>query len=704
MNKTITHALLIPVLLLTGCTATLKESEWKDDPQPQEKRVFITARIGGPSTRVSYFEQVTTDENDKTKRLLHQQWNRDDCVYGFYVENGAQKPVVLKVTDIVEEGEDRYAVLECASSDFPSSGTIHMFYLGKGDAEYGPYAMSLDTENSRLSFVSDNSSFFYTEDPESREYINVAGVMTADAAVGSEIIDGVLTLTADLTFENQAAIIGIEGIQVSPGATIDRITLSGVRTAANYQVDEGKLSLNFDGIEADGSVAVSLEDLPEADNEGYIRFETPLLVAVFPRDDENDPAGIRITARSTDVNEFLETQDVYTLSLGPKDIEAGKYYYISTKRLKIPSVKVGNDDGDEYELFASLEEASEYVNSSASWPNISVELLRDCTAEGPVTFTGTQEGQWMEFYVYNNTLTLSGGPIVVDGLEVVSISSGAFVQSSSDQPLLSVLSGYVALDGGSYDGTASSAYLIQVSGTGEVCVANGDYALNQDGLFITSDNEGDSFVQGGRFSLSPVVDGVGALGFYELDRQPYPYICLAETVFESLAHTADGILKTTTVDYDGTWVIMARNNLYNEIEDYRFMGLLWEEHTMNGNPYFGPEIEYSYEVDQTFYRSLSALQWDFILHRSETAPNYMKCCVVDDVWCEKWNHLVLFPDLFECEEYMDDIQTYANVEVGDLLEITGEQAQSLLDAKPRPVPRPPRRRRCGSAATCSTAC
>ena len=86
------------------------------------------------------------------------------------------------------ENGGRYAVLECVSGDFPSSGTIHTFYLGRGDADYGSYAVTLDSENSHLSFQpfsSDNSPFFYTEDPESREYINVAGVMTADATVTS---------------------------------------------------------------------------------------------------------------------------------------------------------------------------------------------------------------------------------------------------------------------------------------------------------------------------------------------------------------------------------------------------------------------------------------------------------------------------------------------------------------------------------------
>ena len=434
---------------------------------------------------------------------------------------------------------------------------------------------------------------------------------------------------------------------MGPGAKIDRIILSGVRTEANYRVVNGKLSLDFEGVDANGSVAVNLEDLPKADNDGLIRFETPLLVAVFPRDDESDAASIKITARSTDVNVYLNTKDVYTLSLGPKRIDAGKYYFIPTKRLKVPSVKVENDE-EIYELFASLEDASEYINHSASGSFFYVELLRDCTTEGPVTFKGTQEGQTLEFYGYYNTLTLSGGPIVMDGLSYVSISSGHFVQTS-DQPLLSVLSGVVSLDDdASYDGTASSKYLIQVSGTGEVCVASGHYDLNAGGLLLTSDNEGPSFVQGGRFSEDPQLDGVDndSFGFYRLDIDQYPYICLEDAAFENLAHTANRILKTTTIDGDGNKVIFTRNNLYNNIElgEYGFVGPGWEEDSYPGDFYFEHEIGSSECVGSTLYSRLSSSQWCDVLYRSYDDPSFMKC-KVKGFNNETRNYLVIFPDL-----------------------------------------------------------
>ena len=622
-------SIFFSALLLASCSAV--EPEEVEVPQePMQKKVIIKARMGNQQTRVSYFD-VTQEVNGQQKRFLHQQWNVGDLVYGFD-DNGT--PLILRVFEIIEEDGDRVAHLENTDgSPFPESGSIHMFYLGNSDEYENPQSVFLNEFQSEDKILFQEASprwspFHYSEDPEmSVDNNTAAGIMTADAVVSSAVVDGVLTMSAELSFINQMAIIGIEGLQVDPFVEIDRLELSGIRTEAAYQIVDNQISLNFDGIDADGWFDIDLYDFPCADEEGYIRFESPIFIAVFPRSDA-DPYDVELRARVAGYYEGEEPL-CYSLPLGKKTIEAGKYYYIPTRSLEAPEIPVvtvedDNEDGINIEgvhEFTSLAEAFEYINTEAEeipWSEendggVTVTLLRDCTAEELPPLTGNDYCSYVKINLDDKTLTLNGCSLTANGIESLFINGGTIIQDGN-LPVLSVSAGFVCLgrdvDGDDqenetiyveYGGDSGSPILI--SDNGEVAICGGCYSWIV-GSLISGESSMISYISGGRFFKTPGTSEYVKLESGHMiaqdDNQEYKYICLPIAVYEKLAKTAGGVLKTfTTNGNNETKCYLAQNNTY----------LLGDGRLVFEEPNWGGQSTYSSDTDNPHRNILSASEW-----------------------------------------------------------------------------------------------
>ena len=620
MKKKHILSFFIPVLFLLGCAEVEQEIEFT--PEIIQRNVVITARIGGADTRVSYFEA----EDGNGRPILHQQWNVGDLLFGFD-DNG--HPLILRVFEITEENGDRIAHLENTDgSPFPESGSIHMFYLGNTDSEGNPESVFLyefQSENTILFQEASEgwSSFHYSEDPEmSVDNNTAAGIMTADAEVSSDVIDGVLTTSAELSFFNQMAIIGIEGLQVDPGVIIDRIELSGIRTEAAYQIVDNQISLSFDGIDAEGCIDIDLYDSPYADEDGYIRFESPIFIAVFPRS-EADPYDVELRARVAGGCEGEEPL-CYSLPLGKKTINAGKYYYIPTKRLEVPEIPVVTVEDNSVEgvhEFTSLAQAFEYINTEAkdiSWSEendggVTVTLLRDCTAEELPPLTGNDYCSYVKINLDDKTLTLNGCSLTANGIESLFINGGTIIQDGN-LPVLSVSAGFVCLgrdvDGDDqenetiyveYGGDSGSPILI--SDNGEVAICGGRYSWIV-GSLISGESSMISYISGGRFFKTPGTSEYVKLESGHMiaqdDNQEYKYICLPIAVYEKLAKTAGGVLKTfTTNGNNRTKCYLAQNNTY----------LLGDGRLVFEEPNWGGQSTYSSDTDNPHRNILSASEW-----------------------------------------------------------------------------------------------
>lgn len=722
MKNTRIFFLGLTALLLAGCASNLMEPEVS--PEPIQKQIVITARFGDSATRVSYYEDRSVNPQ---RPILHQQWELGDMVYGF---DDAGHALYLRVTNVMEENGERIAVMAPEDCSFPDDGYIHLFYLGKADDGGMPEAVWLYDlqQNNHVSFYPFEdwySPFNYSEDSDSQN--NVAGIMTADAAVLSSISDDVLTLSADLVFENQMAIIGIEGIQVDPGAMIDRIELSGVRTDAFFEVEmvEGKPHLVFDAgsVTADQTIAVDLTDYPEAGEDGKILFNGPLFIAVYPREggDGTEDIVLRARVETDDETQFY----YYTCNLGPKTIERGKYYYIPTKRFEAPVIPVvrvetyvtteENEVGEwVQQVYASFDDAMAFVNTEAS-TDVYMYLLHDHTVQNlSDALTGSYNGQYINFYLMGHTLTFDGCSLSIGGPVSFSIwgdtdEVGRIIQSS-DEPVASVSDGAVSI----YDGVSivnqGTAAPFQVRGNGAVTIWGGRFSWKAD-TFINSASSEDSYIAGGRYSKQPVSSDHVVFGLdpedepwgsypdgdplqNEEDGDPYcPYVILPTSVYNNLAHTSSGILKVFSINQWGyEKVYLAQNNLrVDESGDWTFDGPNWE-----GNAGFSSdtpnlfdynELQEYYSIDDLQLNPVSCFDWADIWDRYSLPFSFVKCSVVDNDG-KAWHNVLVFPDEFTWPEGIDAVEEEIlnnrtqpwEIEDVPVLAFTVSEAQAFLSA------------------------
>lgn len=694
MKKTLFHSLIVPVLLLVGCTSVEPDVEVSPDviPEPAKTKVVITARIGNPETKVTYVEQVGATGG----RTIDQHWEEGDVLYGCDDEGN---PVNLVVDYVV----DGVAYLKLADDcEMPTVGSIHMIYCGEGDPTGFEMPGWSYEGHIDFSFNGESSDLYY--EIESQEYNSVFGVMSADAEVSSalEEIDGesVYTLNADLVFTNQTALIGLQGlsgIQMEgvEYMTISRIELSGVQAAATISLvdDEnspGKKRLAFSSYpDAPSSVAVECHLYP--DENGKILFpepedENPFLLAVFPREGGADSEEIELRAYFSldDENSGdMGTEYAFTRTIGRNEIKAGFYYYIPTKRLEapvIPNIQVDDASESSPHMFSTLADAFDYVNESAvdipagyeGIGGVTITLLRDCTAEDLPALSGNDNCSFVQLELSNHTLTLDGCSLTTDMDGSFWIYGGTLIQPDEGTlPVLSSTAEFVAFDEVFVIHGGSESPII-VGEEGEVDIWGGLYSWTVGPLIASSSSQA-SVIWEGRFNKNPIlpsstnVNTPDGIRIVQDDNHDYQYICIPTSVYLNLAKTSQGVLKTFTTNRNaGTKYYLAKNNTYL-LMDGR---LVFEEPNWSGQSTYSADHKnifsasewrtaYDSQANQNFKKNYSLIDsWAFVLGTG--ADNYnRRCstvagvdnalftkCAVKDIDNQLWMNILVFPDIF----------------------------------------------------------
>ena len=680
----------IPALLLVGCTTPLQEPEVETPLGFKEKKVIITATFADPSSRVYYEEE---------SGWLKQHWAYDDCIYGFDDDGN---DVVLCVEYIEDDEGKEVAVLSPIEGyEFPSSGYIHMFYCGLHYPEdFSTPSCNVNFTESGNKYVDISSGHQYGM--VDSEYSNTLGIMTADALV-TQVVDeeaDAITLTANLNFKNQTAIMEIRGIcGLSTGAIIDRLEIEGVSSYGLIWVDDDHhTQFSF---EKDNNVSVDFTPewgiyqepdpimFPSANENGEILFggevddeegnSMPLYVAVFaPELGEQDHIMLKARLFQEVDPDNPNPQDYYyTYDLGTKTVKAGSYYIITPKEFTppagLPVARVGTQD------YSSINEAFAAINESSD-DDVEIMLLFNCTATDDLILSGdSHKSVFLD--LNGHKLTLNENYLKVTGnvdLTIFSLDdpgNGRVVQSTA-YPVLLVSNGNVILrEGVTYIRTqgTSSYPLFDVTDNGSVYVSDGYYQWTS-GPF-----SGENLtINGGYYSVKPVdpaqsvnpsinEDFVLAV----IDNPVYPYWYIEDCLFNSLAYNStNNKLATFTTD-NGEKYYLARNNVFlNENGKWVFEVPNWEAPNTNQSghqnlftgslmsDYDDDGFEVSFydfegvEVSFYLYKNLNEYQWGYILnsryievepnsYNSDICPRFLKCKVADGK-----KNLVVFPDGF----------------------------------------------------------
>ena len=465
--------------------------------------------------------------------------------------------------------------------------------------------------------------------------------------------------------------------------------------------------MSFDGFDAEDGIDINLADNPSADENGYIRFESPIFVAVFPRDKDADETEVELRARVSGWNEGEEPL-FYALTLGKKTIEAGKYYYIQTKTFSgPPAVRVVFGDGEE-SSFSSLEEACDFIATLDDLANPTLQLLRDCTVNNPAVFTTTSQEQLVNLDLMGHTLTLENGAYLeASGPIQLFIFSGDIIQTSDAPVLLS--SADVFFESGGYAeftvfSMASSVSPIQVT-DGAVTISGGYFGWTY-GPLISSSSTYPSFIGGGRFSIHPTLtDNVvlqDGMVIAQDDYTDFPFLCILESVYDNLAHTSDGVIKLFSLNKSGYGkVYLTKNNLYRDQNNNWLFeeGPNWEGQNQdsdthknlftfselsNGSMYVSGDVS----VGDDLYSWLNSSDWDALWNRSSGYPLYEKIasymkCNVEDSEDALWRNLLVFPDTYDWPSGAGEIPDAINngdMPWSDAPVFTADQANALIDA------------------------
>ena len=437
MKKTIKVFAILAVLLFA---ASCQNTDIDNGQAIDNGSFTVTATIVAPdATRVTY------DVDNETSHTITPAWTVGDAIIGF---DDADHTFTFTVASV--DGSGR-ATLD-ANGYVPGAATklYAIYYPGKTVSDFGgsasDYTLAVDLSSQAGAALNDNSP--------------VLMCATADITAGS----------ASLSFENQAAIIGVTKFKLPAAATVTSVSVDGLIPSGTFKLDGGALVLTPgttpSTITATGSWATG---------EGNI-CTTALYFATLPTDDAN------IVLNANDgVNDYANLSTIATA-----DIEAGYYYYMQ-KNLGAP---VADVNGVKY---GTIDDAFAAANRATS--AVTLTLLADCTSAGMLSLDS------MAFVTGAVTLDLNGRTLTVTptgskGIEIAGTRSLTVRDGASGGKIVSSAQ-YMVYATGTAPGGAIKQFILQ-SGS-----LNGTYtgSNNSTALHLITNN-GNFEITGGSISAT----------------------------------------------------------------------------------------------------------------------------------------------------------------------------------------------------------
>jgi len=314
----------------------------------------VTAKMASPATRITY---GVTDE------LIQPGWEVGDEIFGW---DDAGQTFTFTVSSVDSETGD--AQLDIGTY-VPATATklYAVFYPGKDASLIIDNQISVDISTQTGSLNSFTPVF-----------------MLATASISGSV--------ANLSFENQTAIIGVKKMQTAVGETVSGLTINGVVTTGTIGVVGEKLALTPSTSTSSVHAAIDLT----MDAQGCT--DTPVYFAALPGDETE----ISLVAEGS-----LKS---YFASVGAKSVVAGKYYYTSKILGDFPVYVDATG-------YATIDEAFEAANESAL--NCVITLNADLAAADTLVVNNSAAAVTLDLHNHalqggisvNSEFTLTDGSI-----------------------------------------------------------------------------------------------------------------------------------------------------------------------------------------------------------------------------------------------------------------------------------------------------
>ncbi len=376
-------------LTLILCTISCQENSL-DKGQNLDQSLKITATIVPPAA-----SRVTYEVDNVTTFTIQPTWTKDDKVFGFDSEGNQFTFTVSSVS------EGRATLTSDAPYTPDNDVTLYAIYapgydvgdLDDTDANNQTLAVNLTAQDGKL----DATAPF---------------LMCATATVSGGSVN--------LSFEYQAAIVGIKKFKINPVSaetTVNQLVLNGAVAAGTFQIVNTKLQLVPSGSPAPITAAG-----PWRTDENGV-YNTPVYFAVLPTTNAN--LELHAVAGSD--------KYVNLASITGSNLAAGSYYHMA----KILDA-VADVAGVKYDSIAAAWEAAKSAST-----DVTITLLANCTHNSQIDFGNANDK--------TITLDLNG--------KVLTTETAKFITSASSSKSL------IIKDTGSPKGkiTSSAANIIYLT-------------------------------------------------------------------------------------------------------------------------------------------------------------------------------------------------------------------------------------------------
>lgn len=419
--KSISKFISLALLIAAATACNTKEIDKPDIPdQPQiSGNVRFTASM--KQTRVEY--SVNGD-------ALHQRWEVDDVIYGFYGDNPVRK-VTLKVTEVDEDTE--YATLEATVAE---EGAAFIAAL-KEKGKYLEVGLLYTGRNNESVY---NNTIYASMQNQSTGKIPAYLVGNLDKIVKDEESGDTFVY---FDFENECAILEIQSLTgIKETIDLESIEISGVEIITSFEYSGGSF-----GISTTSPTSVKVSGQLKADSNGNIVdadgniscIRIAVSATPFYKDTSTE---ITVTAIANDASS-TEYSSSYKGVLHPgcyiicaKDVVAkteDSFYFTTVNAAFSHAAELSKDVSGQY---------------NTAETNI-VTLVRDCGLAGVTkqqdgTYTSKINGETpISIDSYNVTFDLNGHTLTLDEDECINVSTGkTLIVKDSSVPSTGLIENY----------------------------------------------------------------------------------------------------------------------------------------------------------------------------------------------------------------------------------------------------------------------